>query len=72
MVYKRTGGKSLYFQPRLKNGTFKQLSTGTPSKPLAQRIVAMWDSLALEHRRGTCWSMYSPAKCRSGGCMTCG
>jgi integrase len=50
MVFKRKGGKSLYFQARLKNGKFKQLATGTPSKPLAQRVSAMRESLAVEHR----------------------
>lgn len=50
MVYKRKGGKSLYFMGRLPARGWKQLSTGTPSRPLATRIAAMWETLAVEHR----------------------
>jgi integrase len=50
MVYKRKGGKSLTFMGRLPGNRWKQLSTGTPRKALAQRIAAMWESLAVEYR----------------------
>jgi integrase len=50
VVYKRKGGKSLYFMARLPGRAWKQLSTGTPNRPLANRIAAMWETLAVEHR----------------------
>ncbi len=50
MVYKRKGGKSLYFQARIPGNRWKQLSTGAPRKVLADRIASMWEQLAVEHR----------------------
>lgn len=49
MVYKRTGRPTWSFQAQTETG-WKQLSTGTGARPLAQRVEAMWASLAAEHR----------------------
>lgn len=61
MVYRRTGGGTYTFKARLPNGRTKQLQTGAPftgaGKALAQRIDAMWASLALEHRA---WDLLEP------------
>jgi integrase len=61
MVFKRTGARTYAFQARLPNGRYKQLQTGAPftaaGKALAQRIDAMWSSLALEHRA---WDLLEP------------
>lgn len=45
MVFKRKGRPSLYFQAQTPTG-YKQLSTDTRTKTLANKIVAMWDALA--------------------------
>lgn len=47
MVFKRKGRPSLYFQGRTPTG-YKQLSTDTSNRTLANKIVAMWDALADE------------------------
>lgn len=61
MVYRRTGGGSYTFKARLPSGRTKQLQSGAPlttaGKALAQRIEAMWSSLALEHRA---WDLLEP------------
>lgn len=56
MVFRRTGGKSLYFQARTETG-YKQLSTGTPNRTLANKIAGMWDALAVDHRA---WDLLTP------------
>ena len=63
MVYRRTGGGSYTFKARLPSGRTKQLQresrarAKTAGKALAQRIEAMWSSLALEHRA---WDLLEP------------
>src|SRR5690242_3551011 len=68
MVFKRTGAKTYAFQARLPNGRYKQLQTGAPftaaGKGLAQRIEAMWQSLAVEHRA---WDLLEPVLTASHG-----
>jgi site-specific recombinase XerD len=49
MTFTRQGRATRYFQARLSRG-WKQLSTGTARKPLADRIAAMWETLAKEYR----------------------
>jgi hypothetical protein len=61
MVFRRTGARTYAFQARLPNGRYKQLPTGAPftagGKGLAQRMAAMWESLATEHRA---WDLLEP------------
>ena len=61
MVFKRSGARTYAFQARLPNGRYKQLQTGAPftaaGKGLAQRMAAMWESLATEHRA---WDLLQP------------
>jgi len=61
MVYRRTGASTYTWFARLPNGHYKQLQTGAPftaiGKGLAQRIAAMWESLATEHRA---WDLLEP------------
>lgn len=45
MVFKRKGRPTFYFQAQTATG-YKQLSTDTRTKTLANKIVAMWDALA--------------------------
>jgi site-specific recombinase XerD len=47
--YSRPGRKNRYFQARTPTGSV-QLSAGTPSRSLADRIEGMWRTLAVEHR----------------------
>lgn len=49
MVFKRKGRTFFEFQARTQTG-WLQMRTRTTSKPLANRIEAMWESLASEHR----------------------
>lgn len=49
MVFRRTGRTFYEFQARTQTG-WQQQRTGTTSKPLANRIEAMWEALASEHR----------------------
>lgn len=45
MVFRRKGRPSLYFQGQTQTG-WKQISTGTSNRTLANKIVALWDTLA--------------------------
>lgn len=49
MVFRRKGRPTFYFQAKLRGG-WRQLSAGTPDKRLADKIEAMWSTLADDHR----------------------
>lgn len=49
MVFRRTGRPTLYFQAKTATG-WKQMSSGTSNRTLANKIDAMWGALAVEHR----------------------
>lgn len=56
MVFKRKGSKRLYFQARTETG-WRQQPTGTTNRVQAQKVEAMWERLALEHRA---WDLLNP------------
>jgi integrase len=49
VVFKRRGTRRLYFQAKTETG-YRQLSTGTSNRILAQKIAGMWERLAEESR----------------------
>lgn len=49
MVFRRQKSVRFYFQARTETG-WEQAATGTPNRILAQKIEAMWEQLAAEHR----------------------
>lgn len=56
MPYRRAKRPTWFFQARTRTG-WKQLSTRTPDKRLAEKIEAMWEELANEHRA---WDLLEP------------
>src|SRR4029453_13137303 len=56
MAYRRSGVRTWSFEAHTRTG-HKQLATGVTSKPLAQRIEAMWSRLANEFRA---WDLLDP------------
>jgi integrase len=68
MVFKRRGARTYAFQARRPDGTYQQIQTPAPltaqGKGMAQRIEAMWNALALEHRA---WDLLTPVLDASRG-----
>lgn len=60
MTYTREGRPTHYFEARTRSG-WVSLSTRTPDKRLAQKIEAMWEELANEHRA---WDVLEPVLLR--------
>lgn len=50
MSYKVSGSNNRVFDGKLRNGTHKRISTGTPDKALANQMQSMWDTLVRRHR----------------------
>lgn len=56
MPYRRAGRPTWSFQARTRTG-WRQLSTRTPDRKLAEKIEAMWEVLAQDHRA---WDVLEP------------
>jgi integrase len=56
MPYRRAGRPTWSFQARTRTG-WRQLSTRTPDRKLAEKIEAMWEALALDNRA---WDLLEP------------
>ena len=65
MTFRRGGRPTWTFQAKTRHG-WTQLSTRTPDKRLADKIEAMWNVLAEEHRAWDCLEMVTTSQLKIG------